>query len=721
MDNPAERAAGIDRFRLVAALLVVAVHVGPLGSANPTLDMAVSRVLARVAVPFFLMVTGYFVLGQPGGAPWHRLRRFSLRVCKWYAAAVLLYLPVNLYAGQVSSLPQALQRLLVDGTFYHLWYFPALLLGVWLTASLLALLPGKAVLGVCAGLYAAGLLGDSYYGLAAALPAAARFYGAVFAVSAYTRNGLFYVPLFLLLGVLLARRAPVRRTRAAACTAACLALLLAEGVALHALGWPRHDSMYLMLPLCMWFLFQALLTGKGRAPAGTADFTALVYVLHPLCLVAVRGLAKAAGVQAALVGNSVVLYLAVCGLAAGVSLSLLRLRPLRPSAAGRAWVEVDLGRVCRNARALQGLLPDGCALMPAVKADGYGHGAAQVARALNRAGVRAFCVACVQEGVALRRARVRGTVLILGYTSPADFPLLARYRLTQTVLDLDYAGQLCAYGRALDVHLKIDTGMNRLGERSEGRLLQICRCKNLRITGAYTHLCASDSLLPDDVDSTWLQVKRFYQMVQALRGHGCAIPKVHLQASYGILNYPGLRCDYARPGIALYGVHSAPGDATRCNPALQPALSLRARVAAVKAVRAGETVGYGRAFTAGRDMVLAVLAIGYADGLPRSLSCGKGWVLLHGVRAPIVGRVCMDQAMVDATGCGAVSPGDCATLIGVSGGDEIGAAELAGWAGTISNELLSRLGGRLPRVYTRRGGPRWRTAEPATRKRDDKI
>ena len=216
--------------------------------------------------------------------------------------------------------------------------------------------------------------------------------------------------------------------------------------------------------------------------------------------------------------------------------------------------------------------------------------------------------------------------------------------------------------------------------------------------GIFTHLCADDVLQEREREFTLKQARAFYRLVEGLRSRGCVCPKIHLQSSYSVLNYPELFGDYARVGIALYGVLSTKKDTEKWKGVLKPVLSLKARVAAVKPLHEGEAVGYGLQFTAERQMRIAILSIGYADGLPRALSNGVGHALIRGVKAPILGRMCMDQTIVDVSRVPRVQAGDEAVLIGNSGREEITAADLADQAGTISNEILSRLGARLERI-----------------------
>ncbi len=356
----------------------------------------------------------------------------------------------------------------------------------------------------------------------------------------------------------------------------------------------------------------------------------------------------------------------------------------------RAWTELDLGALERNTRRLQTQLPSGCRLMPAVKAEAYGHGALPVALRLQELGVEAFCVATAAEGARLRRGGVRGELLVLGAAQPADFPLAETCDLLLAAADWAHIRLLEQSGRRLRAHLALDTGMHRLGldaGRPEDfpRLLGL---KKLRLEGAFTHLCTGDAAFSQR------QGALFWAAVERLRALGCGVEKAHLLGSEGLLRFPGLGGDYARVGIALYGYGGAAGAAL----GLEPVLGLKARVVSLRTVKRGEGAGYGLRFQARRDSRLAVLSIGYGDGLPRSLSCGRGAALIRGCRAPVAGLICMDQSLVDVTELPTVRPGDEAVLIGRSGDLRQSAEDLAQAAGTIPNEILSRLGPRLERV-----------------------
>lgn len=304
------RGAALDLFRLAAVVLVVANHTSPLASVCPLWDFWLTRVLARVAVPFFLMVSGYFLAKDQ----WRRTGAFLKRTCLLYGAAVLLYLPLNWYNGGYGP-AEWVKKLLLDGTFYHLWYFPGVILGVLVARGLLRLGP-RTALAAAGILYLVGLGGDSYYGLACRLPALEALYGGIFQIFAYTRNGLFFTPLFLLLGAA-GVRWNVRTSAAGLCAA--FAAMTAEGLWLHGLQVQRHDSMYVLLPLVMVCLFSLLLGLNRGERRSCRKLSSLIYVLHPWCIVLVRGGAEVLGLEGPLVENSMGHFLAVLASSAAAS------------------------------------------------------------------------------------------------------------------------------------------------------------------------------------------------------------------------------------------------------------------------------------------------------------------------------------------------------------------------------------------------------------------
>lgn len=700
--------AALDLFRIAAAVLVVAIHTSPLTTYSPLGDFWFTRIFARVAVPFFLMVSGYFLAKQN----WKATGRFLQKSLQIYGAAVLLYFPLNWYSGGFATPLEWLQKLLIDGTLYHLWYFPAVILGVLIARELLRMgLP--AALIAAAILYAVGLGGDSYYGLLSALPPLHAFYEGIFSIFTYTRNGLFFAPLFLLLGA-----AGIRLNRVVSSVGFCitLAAMSAEGLWLHAIQAQRHDSMYVFLPFCIIFLFSLLLSVNRGQNRRARECSMLVYLIHPWCIVLVRGGAKIAGWEALLIQNSLGHFFAVLLLSLGLAWAFCTLHGLLIHPKACAWREIDCSALRHNAKVLQKALPPRCKLMAVVKADAYGHGAKITAHCLQKQGIHAFAAANLSEGIALRKAGMRGTVLILGYTPPQDAPLLRQWRLTQAVVDASYAQALAAQGEPVHVHLALDTGMHRLGIPAENHaaFARIYQLEHLRIDGVFSHLCVCDSLAPADVDYTLEQLTLFYDTVAWLRSNGYNPGNIHIQASYGILNLPAQPCQYARVGIALYGVYSDTSPVQR-RLDLRPVLSLRARIASVRTLQPGDYAGYGRAFQAERETQLAAVAIGYADGLPRDLPLHGGQVLLRGRRCPMVGRMCMDQLLIDVTGLEEVLPGEVVTLIGRDGKEEIRAEEVAQWCGTITNELLSRLGLRLQTI------PKAKRAAKQPRKRAKRL
>lgn len=693
----------LDNFRLTAALLVIAIHTSPLSPWCEPADFWLTRITARIAVPFFLMVSGYFL--AQGGWNKAKVMRFLKKTAFLYLLSILLYLPLNIYAG-LPSAGEGLRRLLFEGTFYHLWYLPAAMLGCAIAYGL-SRMGLRIALPAAAVLYLIGLGGDSYYGLVSAAIPLRAVYEAVFRLFGYTRNGLFFAPLFFLLGAGFSKYRLGERLSAAGFLAA-LAAMSTEGFFLRHIGAQRHDSMYIFLPICMIFLFSILLNrNKGENPTARKA-SMLVYLLHPWMIVLVRGGAKVIGMERIFIENQAIHFLAVSILSFGAAwiMTTIRLCP-KPDLRARAWREIDEKALEHNARILKEQAGPGCGLMAVLKADAYGHGAVITARILQKQGiVKAWAVACLSEGITLRRAGIRGTILILGYTPPSEAQLLSHWALTQAVIGEDYAAALSegAKGRKIRVHLALDTGMHRLGIPAGdiAAIKRIYHLPNLRIQGVYSHLCTADSLAPESVEFTVQQVQTFYDTVLRIQEMGLDTGKIHLQSSSGLLNLPPQPCDYARVGIALYGVYSDNAPVQR-RLDIWPVLSLKARVADVHTLNAGECAGYGRSFCAKRETRLAVVGIGYADGIPRNFAELRGEILLHGQRVPVVGRVCMDQMLVDVTDISDVKRGDIATVLGRDGAVLLRTEDIAESCGTISNELLAGLGSRLPCLRKRKG------------------
>ena len=339
----ATKHAVLDAFRVAAAFFVVAIHVSPLQTFDATADFILTRIAARVAVPFFLMISGYFLAIRENGGDRRYFRSFLKKAVVLYVASIVIYLPLNCYTGYFDRSPlQMLKDILFNGTFYHLWYLPAVLLGVLIVIPLRRRFGRRFTLAAAAVLYAFGLGGDSYYGLASRIPALKAFYDAVFSISDYTRNGVFMAPVFITLGALFAGKNMRRNARPlwiyAAGLAVSSALLVAEALWLRGLSVQRHDSMYVMLLPCMYFLFALLASLDGKGSKALRTGAMAVYVIHPWAIVLVRGFAKFTGTAGLLVENQLMLYILVCIVSAAAAAVFVRLmnsvKTNRPRPAG---------------------------------------------------------------------------------------------------------------------------------------------------------------------------------------------------------------------------------------------------------------------------------------------------------------------------------------------------------------------------------------------------
>lgn len=708
---------GIDYFRLLAALLVIAIHTSPLLSYSELGDFILTRILARVAVPFFFMTSGFFLISRYQYNN-DKLKGFLKKTAGIYIISIAIYIPLNIYNGYFTMnhlLPNVIKDIIFDGTMYHLWYLPASMIGAAITWFSIKRLGYKKTFIMTFVLYTFGLLGDSYYGLIEKIPLLKNMYDAVFELSDYTRNGIFFAPIFFCLGGRMADTSEARSKNRVLSSNIIgffisLLFLFGEGMLLHRLELQRHDSMYIFLLPSMYFLFSSLLFWKGWSSLYVGRSALIIYMIHPMVIVVVRMFAKIFRLERLLIQNSLIHFIVVSVISAVFSfLAILffykvigkgeNAEKRTPSAFNkdRAWIEIDINNLEHNVKILKEAMPKDCELMAVVKAEAYGHGAFQVSTHLSQMGIRAFAVATIDEGIALRRYGVLGEILIFGYTNPERAKELHKYNLTQSLIDFDYANSLCKQKISIKTHIKIDTGMHRLGfDMGEvENIVKIFQTKYLKVEGIYTHLCASDSLADEDICFTKKQISNFYQLLETLTKSGIKLPKTHIQSSYGLLNYPELSCDYVRAGISLYGVLSSSSDKTKLQLDLRPVLSLKSKVILIRKVKKGESVGYSKAFVAERDSTIAILPIGYADGFPRTLSGGRGSVLIGGRFAPVIGRVCMDQLAVDITDIPSTIVGDIVILIGEEENKKISVSEAAYCASTISNELLSRMGGRL--------------------------
>ncbi len=704
MDNK-KAYTGIDFFRIIAAVLVIANHTSPLRDFTESGNFVLSNILARLAVPFFFMTSGFFMIRDVERSN-AKLTSFVKKTALIYGAAILICLPLQIYKGDFSVrplLPSILKDLFFNGTLYHLWYLPASIIGALIAWYLVRKFGFRVSLTVTLPLYLFGLLGNSYYGIVEKVPFLKNLFDEIFAVMDTTRNGLFFAPLFIVLGGYMysIRHRIVNRIPALIGFSVSIAAMIAEGLILHNTHFQRLDSMYLLLPAVMFFLFAFLMSFRGGRIKAARDMSLAIYIIHPVLIVAVRLAGKILHLENFLVQQELVMFIIVTVLsfvAAFAYLFLERLFPKKsaPSNAQRAWIELDMTALCSNVSELRRIMPKSCKLLAIVKDEGYGHGAFEITKELHELGVDAYGVATVDEGIAIRKFGVKGMILVLGYTDPSRVRDLRKYDITQTVFDIDYARVLNSQGRKIKVHIGIDSGMHRIGidVSDVETVASVYALKNLSIEGIFSHLCVSDSKDESDIEYTRKQISSFYALIDSLKSRGLPVKAHHIQASYGLLNYPEISSTYARMGISLYGADSEYGYEKAIDVSLSPVMSIKTKIIQLRTYPAGTSIGYGRAFTTERESRIAVLPIGYGDGIPRCLS-GKASVLVRGKRAPMVGRICMDQLMVDVTDIEDANVGDIVTLIGTDGSETITAEEVASQAETITNEIFSRLGNRL--------------------------
>lgn len=375
----------------------------------------------------------------------------------------------------------------------------------------------------------------------------------------------------------------------------------------------------------------------------------------------------------------------------------------------RTWAEVDLDKLGGNYLAYRKRLPESIDIMCVVKAFCYGHGdKACMGYLQDTLGVKWFAVSNLDEAERLRRLGVTGEILILGYTDPADAAELIEYNIIQAIVSEEYAGRLSEQAGSGKVrcHVAADTGMTRIGLRGSAEqiadgICRIAKLPGLDVCGAFTHYAVADTLTDDCIAYTKAQAELLYSAAELAKAKGVQLATVHSLNSAGGL----FRCDersaLARLGIILYGL--TPDVGLTLPDEIKPVMSLRSVVSRVEEIPAGVSVSYGRTFTSDKPMTLATVSCGYADGYPRALS-NKGEVLIKGRRHRIVGRICMDQFMVDVTGSD-VQPGDTATLIGCDGSESITADDIATLTGTIGYEIVCGISERVPRVAYESGAP----------------
>ncbi|MHC5372815.1 membrane-bound serine racemase VanT [Enterococcus sp. LJL120] len=689
--------ASINNFRLLAAVMVVAIHCYPFQSFAPELDTLITLTLFRVAVPFFLMVTGYYLIGplaEKKQFPQRlRVKKFLKKQLYLYLAANLLYLPLALYSGEISlqmSLAKFLQALIFEGFLYHLWYFPALLLGVFLVSLLLRKFSLKSVLSVAIGLYLIGLGGDSWWGITRQLPFLKTFYNGLFHFFGLARNGLFLVPLFLVLGAILYQKRSFQAQRNTLFLIVSAIGLLVESFALHHWSRPRHDSMYLLLPLVMYFLFQEVLHWQSQKTLGNASRLALgIYLFHPYMIAVWHFIAN----KVPLLKNSLINFLVVllstfliCWLTFKLLAKLTKKNSKGPA---RASKQLSTKALKANLAEINRIIPEKTKVMAVVKANAYGTDANIYAKTLAQNGVDFFAVATLEEGIALREAGIAKQILILGYTSARRIKEIKAYDLVQTIVSEAHAAALNQQRIAIDCHLKVDTGMHRLGvEDDVQKIKALYQLPYLKIKGIYSHLGSADEQSAAAKERTEKQIAIFNHLLAQLKAQQVPFGVTHLQSSYGILNYPDLAYDYVRPGILLYGCLSSQRDVPKEKITLTPVVEVQAQLISKKWVAAQEYLGYSLTTQLSESRLIGVVSIGYADGIPRNLSQTDWQLTYQDHQLPQIGRICMDMLLIDLTACPEIP---LEAQLSVLPDILAAATETA----TLTNEILSRLGGRL--------------------------
>jgi alanine racemase len=361
---------------------------------------------------------------------------------------------------------------------------------------------------------------------------------------------------------------------------------------------------------------------------------------------------------------------------------------------------VNLSALEHNITALRGKLRPDTKFMAVVKANAYGHGAVEISKASLGFGADYLGVAIPEEGLLLREAGIKAPILVFGGIFERYAHIIIEHNLIATVYTIEILQSIQDEAASLrkiqPIHIKVDTGMNRIGIKTDAQLKELLdfarRCKNIHVEGMYTHFACSDN---PDKSFTLLQGERFMRMAAIAKEMGFSLI-LHASNSGGLLNMPDLHFDMVRAGISMYGY--SPGGCPTGNLQLQPVLTWKTVAYWVKDIQPGESVSYGRTFTAEKQMKVATIPAGYGDGYKRCLS-NRGYVLIHGKRAPVIGIVCMDQFMCDVTDIPNVAKGDEVVLIGKQDHASIDAHEMAGWANTISYEILLSISDRVPRIY----------------------
>ncbi len=370
------------------------------------------------------------------------------------------------------------------------------------------------------------------------------------------------------------------------------------------------------------------------------------------------------------------------------------------------WAEINLDSLRHNIDAIREIVPANSMIMAVVKANAYGHGSVESSRVFLENGADSLAVATISEAIELRRAGITAPILILGYTSPEQVESIIKWSITPTVYTIEYAENLSNFadriGVTADIHIKIDSGLGRIGFQPDKQSLdaigEIKRMPNINVEGIFTHFALADS---KNKRYTVKQFNVFENFLDRLTERGVSIPIKHASNSAAIMDLPEYSLDLVRPGCILYGIYPS-GDAQREKLELKPVMTFKTRITHVKTVPPSTGISYGLTYTTKSESLIGSLSVGYADGYSRALS-NKAEVWVEGRRVPVVGRICMDQTMVDLTGLQKPVKGSTVTLFGDGLLGEPMVEDVARWMGSIADEVVSGVSRRVPRVFTRKG------------------
>ncbi|MGX7013950.1 alanine racemase [Vagococcus silagei] len=695
--------AGLDYFRWVSTLMVIAIHTFPFHFLGKFIgDELITLTIFRIAVPFFLLVTGYYVLGPYLKARnYTNVKRIKISLKKWlqvYGLVVLGYAPL-IYLTQPEiakwSFFKIVQEILFGGFMYHLWYFPGLIVGMLLLLWLLKRLPSQSVLIITGVLYVIGTLGETYYFLLKSIFHSTAAIDFILMVFGTTRNGVFFTPLFLLLGALMYGRKIQWLNHF---TLFWVLLIVAEGSLVHLYQLEKHDAMYLTLPFISICLFQYLLTiNIENKIKKYRHLTLWVYLVHPYWIYIFFVIQKVLSIK--IPAFFVFVLVSLLSIVSSVIFDLLiakfkvrRMRQkkgLQQISLERGVKKIDQTALLANLTQIQSF-ENVQRVMAIVKANAYGTDAVEVALLLEKAGVTDFGVATLHEGIVLRKGGVRGSILILGYTDASLVKEIQYYDLLQTIVSLEHAKQLLQQTiQPLRVHVKVDTGMHRLGFDADEieEIISLSKFKQLKIEGIFSHLGSADDDSLIAIERVRAQQERYDWVLEQLAARGLDFGMTHLQSSYAIVNYPDMHYDMVRAGLFLYGYFGDIETKLDTKISLQPIMVLSGQVIQIHELKKGDLVGYGETCQMNEGSKIGIVSLGYADGISRGAAQFIK-VKFDGQEYPIVGRICMDMLIVDFT-TAENDPTRCYVEILKN------IEEISTQLQTISNETLSRLGNRF--------------------------